>query len=83
MKVSEPTANYGVSNKQRLKNRIIASIDKTDDEGKLQECLEVLTGNDIPCVYSDEEFENILMEAEASGYTSEEEVKAMFAKWKL
>jgi len=83
MKVSEPTANYGVSNIQGLKNRIIASIDKTDDEGKLQECLEVLTGNDIPCVYSDEEFENILMEAEASGYASEEEVKAMFAKWKL
>jgi hypothetical protein len=81
MKVSEPAATYHTPNLQGLKNKIISSIDATNDEKKLQECLELLYADDMPCVFTDEEFKRELEESEASGNASDEEVKAMFAKW--
>lgn len=56
MKVSELAVAYNTSYLQGLKNRLIVSIGSTTDEGKLQECLELLYADEIPCIYSDEEF---------------------------
>ena len=35
----------------------------------------------MPCVYSDEEFAEVVKQSEESGNASEEKVKAFFAKW--
>ena len=83
MKVSEPAVAYNTPYLQGLKNRLIASIDATTDEEKLQECLELLHEDAMPCVFTDEEFRHELEESEAGGNASNEEVKAMFAKWGL
>ena len=83
MKVSEPAVAYNTSYLQGLKNRLIASIDETNDEEKLQECLELLHESFMPCVFTDEEFKRELEESEASGNASDEEVRAIFAKWGL
>ena len=39
MKVSEPAIAYAPSPVQGLKNRLLMSIDETDDMEKLQQCL--------------------------------------------
>ena len=51
MKVSEPSAAYNTPYLQGLKNRLIASIDETNDEEKLQECLELLHEKTMPCCF--------------------------------
>ena len=56
MKASEPIAAYNTPYLQGLKNRLIASIDASKDEKALERCLELLHANDMPCVYTDEEF---------------------------
>ena len=81
MKVSEPATAYNTPYLQGLKSRLIASIDATNDEQKLQECLDLLQADEISCMFTDEEFEEELRLSEASGTISHEEVKAMFAKW--
>ena len=68
MKVSEPAVAYNTSYLQVLKNRIIASLDSTTDEEKLQRCLELLSDEEIRL-------------SEASGYITQEEALAKFAKW--
>ena len=83
MNVSEPAVAYNTPYLQGLKNRLIASIDTTTDEDKLQQCLELLHADSMPCVFTDEEFAEELRLSEASGYASDEEVRAMFAKWGL
>jgi hypothetical protein len=83
MKVSEPAIAYNTPYLQGLKNRLITAIDESRDEKKLQECLELLYADNMPCVFTDEEFKRELEESEASGNASDEEVKAMFAKWRL
>ena len=55
MKVSEPAVAYNTPYLQGLKNRLIASIDSTTDEGKLQECLELLHEDTMPCCFTEEE----------------------------
>lgn len=81
MKVSEPAPTYGVSDLQGLKNRLIATIDASTDERKLEQCWELLQGSDMPCVYTDEELVEVIRLSEASGFVSQEEAEAMFAKW--
>ena len=83
MKVSEPAPAYGTSDLQGLKNHLIATIDACTDERKLEQCWELLQGDDMPCVFTDEEFEEELRLSEASGFISQEEAEAMFAKWKF
>jgi hypothetical protein len=83
MKVSEPVATYNTPNLQGLKNRLISSIDAIDDEGKLQECLEVLCRDSMPCVFTEEELDEEIRLSEASGIATDEEVAAMYAKWGL
>ena len=81
MTVSEPIATYNTPYLQGLKNRLIASIDATTDENKLEQCLELLHSNEMPCIFTDEEFGEELRLSEASGIASEEEIEKMFAKW--
>ncbi len=81
MKVSEPSAVYNTSDLQGLKNRLIASIDETEDEEKLQECLELLHEKSMPCVFTEEELSEEIRLSEASGYISHEEALAEFARW--
>lgn len=81
MKVSEPAAAYQSTYLQSLKSRLITSIDETNDQDKLEQCLELLYADSMPGVYTDEEFTEVLKNSEASGNASEEEVKAIFAKW--
>lgn len=83
MKVSEPAIAYNTHSLQSLKNRLIASIDATTDEDKLQECLELLHEDTMPCCFTDEEFDEVIRRSEASGNASEEDVRSFFAKWGL
>ena len=81
MKVSEPAVAYNTPYLQGLKNRLIASIDTTTDEQKLQQCLELLHEDKMPGVFTEEEFDDVLRHSEASGNASTEDVNAFFAKW--
>ncbi len=81
--LSEPVVAYNTPYLQGLKNRIIASLDTTTDEEKLQRCLELLNEDEMqrPGIYTDEEFDEVIRHSEASGNASEENVKAFFSKW--
>ena len=81
MKVSEPAPAYNTSYLQGPKNRLIASIDETNDEEKLQECLELLHEKTMPCSFTEEELDEEIRLSEASGYISQEDALAKFAKW--
>ena len=83
MKVSEPTADYGGSYVQGLKNLIISTVERTNDEETLQQCIELLNSDTMPCRYTEEELDRIIKLAENDDYVSNEEVKAMFEKWKI
>lgn len=81
MKFSEPAIVHNTHSLQGLKNRLIASINATTDENKLQECLELLHEDTMPCCFTDEEFGEEIRRSEVSGNASEEDVKSFFAKW--
>ena len=82
MEIHEPSAaTYGSAYIQSLRKNLNASIALTDSEEKLERCLEVLHEDSMPCVYSDEEFAEVVKQSEESGNASEEKVKAFFAKW--
>lgn len=57
MKVSEPAVAYNTPYLQGLKNRLIASIDTSTDEEKLEQCLELLQENKMPCRFTEEELD--------------------------
>ena len=80
---AEPVAAYGYSpnHVQALRDRIIDAINETDDEERLMECMEILHADTMPCVYTDEEFEEELCLSEASGTISHEEALKYFAQW--
>lgn len=80
---AEPVAAYGYSpnHVQALRDRIIDAINETDDEERLMECMEILHADTMPCVYTDEEFEEELRLSEASGTISHEEALKYFAQW--
>lgn len=65
-----------VSYLQSLKNRIIASLDTTTDERKLRECLVLLHADEMPGIYSDEEFAEELRLSESGGNATKAEVNA-------
>lgn len=81
-KAEEPSAAYGASPfLQGLKKRLKASVDAATDEEKLERCLELLHADEMPCVFTDEEFAEELRLSEESGIASEGEVEAFFVKW--
>ncbi len=80
---AEPVATYGytIDSVQTLRSRIVDAVNETKDEDLLMECLELLHADTMPCVYTDEEFEEELRLSEASGSLSHEEALKYFAKW--
>ena len=80
---AEPVAAYGYNpnHVQTLRNRIVDAVNETDDEERLMECVEILHADTMPCVYTDEEFEEELRLSEASGTISHEEALKYFAQW--
>jgi hypothetical protein len=81
MKVEEPAVAYNTSGVQGLKDRIIQSLSVTSDIRKLSDCLDILQSEDMPGIYTDEEFKEELRLSEASGYVTHEEALQRFAKW--
>ena len=82
MKVSEPIATYNTPELQRLKNRLIGLIDQTNDERKLQDCLNFLQAKPMPCMFTEEELDQVIESAEKEGLASQDEVDKMFSKWR-
>ena len=80
---SEPLVAYNTPNLQGLKNRIIESLDTAVDDEKLQRCLELLSEDEMPCRFTEEELDEEIRLSEASGFATDEEVAAMFAKWRI
>lgn len=72
---------YNASCLQGLKNRLISTIDSINDEKKLQECLDLLHEGSMPCTFTEEELDEEIKLSEASGYITQQEVLAKFAKW--
>ena len=82
MKVSEPAVAYNTSALQTLKDKLIHVINGTEDEEKLQECLDILyEKKEMPGIYSEEEFAEELLLSESGGNATKAEVNAFFAKW--
>ena len=81
MVVAEPAVAYNINYLQGLKRRLMASIEESTDEDMLEQCLGLLQRKTIPCTYTDEEFVQVLAEAEASGYVTHEEALKEFEKW--
>ena len=83
MKVSEPVVAYNTAYLQGLRNRLIALIDQTSDERKLQDCLDLLQAKKpMPCMFTEEELDAVIDSAEKEGFASREEVDMMFTKWR-
>lgn len=82
MNAAEPIAAYQSSYLQGLKNRLITFIDETNEQEKLEQILEFVHADSMPCVFTDEEFAEEIRSSEASGVASDEEVAAMFARWR-
>lgn len=80
---AEPIAAYGyeTSSVQALRNRIVDAVNKMENEELLMECLEILHTKSMPCVYTDEEFEEELRLSEGSGTISHEDALKYFAQW--
>ena len=81
MKVSEPATAYNASGLQGLKNRLISTIDSINDEAKLQECWDLLHESSMPCTFTEEELDEEIRQSEASGYITQQEILAKFARW--
>ena len=60
MKASEPIVAYNTPELQRLKDSLIATIDASTDESKLEQCWALFHGEEFPCVYSEEEFDRLI-----------------------
>lgn len=81
MGAAEPAVAYNLDYLQGLKSRLMASIEESTDEDMLEQCLGLLQRRPIPCTYTDEEFAQVLAEAEASGYVTHEEALKEFERW--
>ena len=79
---AEPVAAYGYSpnHVQALRDRIIDAINETDDEERLMECVEILHADTMPCVYTDEEFEQECSKIRAEYQWLEERTIEHFAR---
>lgn len=78
---AEPAVAYGSPYIQSLKQRLKASIDQSNDEESLQQCLEVFYAESMPCMFSEEELDEEIRLSEKSGEATYEEVESIFKKW--
>ena len=77
----DPAVSYCNAGLQDLKDRLIASIERCGDEEGLEQCTGILHTDTMPCVYTDNEFIQVLAEAETGGNACEEDVRRLFAGW--
>jgi hypothetical protein len=54
---------------------------KVEEPAVASDCLDILQSEDMPGIYTDEEFKEELRLSEASGYVTHEEALARFAEW--
>lgn len=80
--LSEPAVAYDVAYLQVLKSRLMSSIEGTNNESILEQCLSLFCQEEMPCVFSDVEFAEEIRLAEEGGVATEEELEAAFAKWR-
>ena len=78
---AEPAVAYGSVYVQGLKQRLIETIDQSDDEERLQRCLELFYTESMPCMFSEEELDEEIRLSEKSGEATYEEVESIFKKW--
>ena len=80
---AEPTATYGYTpnHVQALRNRIVDAVNETNDEERLMECMELLHADTMPCVYTDEEFEEIVRQALTDSWMENEDVERIIEEW--
>ncbi len=80
MKVEEPIIAYNTQSMQRLKNRLIKAVDCSCDEERLYQCLELLESSHspIPCVFTEEEFDEEIRISEAGGCASDEDIASVY-----
>lgn len=78
---AEPAVAYGSAYVQGLKQRLIATIDQSNDEERLQRCLELFYTETMPCMFSEEELDEEIRLSEKSGEATDEEVESIFRKW--
>ena len=83
MMVGEHFAAYNSSyDIVSLRSHIHDLVNNTEKIDKLRECLGILTSDDMPGIYSDEEFKKEVELAEKDGFVSDEEFKrTCFEKW--
>lgn len=83
MMAGETVATYNsLQNINSLRSHILDLVNNTDKIDKLEECLGILTSDEIPCIYSDEKFKEEVELAEKEGFVSDEEFKrTCFEKW--
>ena len=83
MNASEPAIAYQHRQLQMLRDRLKSTIDSTNDQEKLQACLDILEIPPMPCIYTDEEFTHELAYSEASGNATPQEVNTFLDRWKV
>ena len=71
MKASEPIVAYNTPELQHLK-------DSLTDVSKLEQCWALFHAEELPCMYSEEEFDRLIEAAESEGYATQEEVNTLF-----
>lgn len=64
-----------------LKKRVLARLEQTTDVVKLEQCMSVLCGMEIPVWYSDGELLDELHMAEKEEFVKHEQVLKYFAEW--
>ena len=77
----DQAVSYCPTELQDLKNRLIASIERCGDEKGLEQCAGILHTDTMPCIYTDNEFIQVLADAETGGNACEEDVRRLFAGW--
>ena len=83
MNASEPAIAYQHRQLQMLRDRLKSTIDSTNDQEKLQACLDILEIPPMPCIYTDDEFAHELALSEASGDATPQEMNAFFNRWRV
>ncbi len=81
--VSEPVVELsGYATIPVLRNRLSQLVSNSNQAERLQKCIEILSEEDYPCTYSDDEFKEEIRMSEESGFVSDSYfVKSCKEKW--
>ena len=80
--VNEPEVAYRpATHVQKVYHQIAQQYDESYF-AKMEKELGNLKGTPIPCCYTEEEIDDVILESEKSGVVDSEEINAFFARWK-